>query len=112
MRSQLSTDDDLHDFVRFIDECGVSTVTGRLTSASITRYEHKVKIPSRLRSKRARIEVSSQQDTPACAGSAALSVLLPHVRAQKYTSMLESKIQSIDTWFTLEQFWLSPRESS
>ena len=25
MRSQLSTDDDLHDFVRFIDECGVST---------------------------------------------------------------------------------------
>ena len=112
MRSQLSTDDDLHDFVRFIDECGVSTVTGRLTSASITRYEHKMKIPSRLRSKRARLEVSSQQDTPACAGSTALDVLLPHVRAQKYTNMLESKMQSIDTWFTLEQFWLSPRESS
>lgn len=110
MRSQLSADDDLHDFVRFIDECGVSTVTGKLTSASIGRYEHKVKVSLKPRSKRARIEVSSQQDTPLSACDTVFTGLLPNLRAQKYTSMLEGKIQSIDTWFTLEQFWLSPRE--
>lgn len=107
VRSQLTSDDDLHDFVRFVDECGVSTITGKLSRASIGRHEQKCKTPAKPQSKRARTErVTHDPESLWQLRDVPLSV-----RAQRYMNMLETRLQCVNMWLALERHWLTPSAS-
>ena len=131
MRSLLSVDDDLHDFVRWIDECGVSTVTGKLTPASIERHKRKYEAKPASQRKRVRnatnilinhgrtsalLPAIGQDAGPESASAllmaqTAMGSVSRSLRAQKYFDMLDARKDSVERWLELEQYWLSDTQA-
>ena len=132
VRSLLSVDDDLHDFVRWIDECGVSTVTGKLTPASIERHKRKYEAKPASQRKRTRnatnlvinhghlsaLLPATGQDAGPESAPALLMAQTPmgsvsrSLRAQKYLDMLDARKDSVERWLELEQYWLSDTQAA
>lgn len=84
MRFRLADDEDLEDFVRWIDASGASVTTGRVSDAAISRIIKK-------HSTRSRKRVAGESSTP--------------LTADIYRLHLENRHVRIRAWFTTEFHW-------
>lgn len=95
VRPQLSTDEDLQDFVRWIDASGVSTTTGKLSSAQCERVARHVSLSSPA-AKRARRD----EAPPFAAAPRAL-------RAETYADAVAARAPLLESWMAAAEFWLA-----
>ena len=94
MRTLLDRDEDLEDFVHWIDACGVSATSGQLTDAAVERNRRK-HAPDAARRPAKRRTAAAEPDPFGAAAH----------RGATYAAMLELRKASVARWFATERMW-------
>lgn len=103
LRQQVSSDEDLADFVRWIDGSGVSTTTGKWSDATLDRMLRKRRAEPSVRTAK-RVRSTATSSPPSVAPLAACA---PAERATTYQQWLGTSVPSIPLWLASEAYWRS-----
>lgn len=100
VRRQLADDEELEDFVRWIDMCGVSTATGQLSTTAIARTLRRYQAATAPSSKRARPNPSPSIDSAPTRHEdrQRWTGLARADRAERYQHFLEALPSRMDLW--------------
>lgn len=101
VRQQLADDEDLEDFVRWIDMCGVSTATGQLSTSAMARTLRRYRAAAAPAPKRARMERVPVDGVVPRDERARFASLARAERAERYVHFLEEQQSRVEMWLAL-----------